>query len=132
MRFRKALPLLALAVVTVITSGCAVGYTHNFFTRNRVYRKVRITDHQGNLIADWVAEGRVWRYGKGYRFKAVERLSGGSIPILSKYPQGRNVIVDGPNIVVMPTGQPLWLYNIENPPTGVSVTTTRVETGLEK
>jgi hypothetical protein len=68
----------------------------------------------------------VWRYGKGYRFKAVERRTGGSYPILSKYPQGRKVVVDGPNIVVMPTGQPLWLYEIEKP--GVPVTVTRVRT----
>jgi hypothetical protein len=122
---RKTLPLLALAL---IFSGCAVGYTHNVFTRNRVYRKVRVTDLQGHLIADWVAEGRVWRYGKGYRFNAVERLSGGPYPVLSKYPQGRKVVIDGPNIVVMPTGQPLWLYEIENPPMTVTVTERRIET----
>ena len=104
----------------------------SIFTRDPVYRKVRITDLQGHLIADWVAEGRVWSYGKGYRFNAVERRTGGPYPVLSKYPQGRKVIVDGPNIAVMPTGKPLWLYEIETPRGAITISETRVETGLEK
>jgi hypothetical protein len=108
--FRKLLPLLLAALVL---SGCTTSYTNNVFTRNRVYRKVRVTDLQGNLIADWVAEGRVWRHGPGYRFKAVERKVGGSYPVTMRYPQGRKVVINGPNIVVMPCGKPQWLYEIE-------------------
>ena len=111
-QIHRLLPLLLLVAVTVLP-GCAVSYTSNVFTRNRPYRKVRITDLQGHLIADWIAEGNVWSYGKGYRFKAVERLSGPPYLILNRYPQGRNVIVDGPNIVVFPCGKPRWLYDIE-------------------
>src|SRR4030095_1578256 len=98
------LPLFALALVS---SGCAVFDRSNVLTREPVYRKVLVTDLHGVLIADWVAEGRVWSYGKAFRFNAVERLTGGPYPVLSKYPQGRKVIVDGPNIVVFPTGKPL-------------------------
>ena len=94
-------------------SGCATSYTNNIFTRNRNYRKVRVTDLQGRLVADWIAEGNVWRQLPGYRFKAVQRTSGGTYPIVSKYPQGRNVYVNGPNIVVMPCGKPQWLYEID-------------------
>jgi hypothetical protein len=30
-----------------------------------------------------------------------------------RYPQGRKVVINGPNIVVMPCGKPQWLYEIE-------------------
>ena len=128
-RLRKALPLLALAL---FSTGCTVWDRSSVLTREPVYRKVRVTDLQGRLIADWVAEGRVWSYGKAYRFNAVERLTGGPYPVLNKYPHGRKVIVDGPNIVIFPTGKPLWLYEIEASHT-VSVTHTHtVETSLQK
>ena len=126
-RLRKVLPLFALAL---IASGCSVFDRSSVFTREPVYRKVRVTDLQGQLIADWVAEGRVWSYGKAYRFNAVERRTGGPYPVLSKYPQGRKVIVDGPNIVVLPTGKPLWLYEIES--RRVTISEARIETGLQK
>jgi hypothetical protein len=108
--FRWLLPLCATAL---LVTGCASSYTENVFTRNRPYRKVRVTDLQGFLIADWVAEGHVWSHSPGYRFTAVERRTGGPYPVLSKYPQGRKVVVTGPNIVVMPCGKPQWLYELE-------------------
>ena len=107
--FRLTPLLLALALL----SGCATSYTNNIFTRHRLYRKVRVTDPEGRLIADWIAEGGVWRHGTGYRFKAVERRTGPPHPQFIQYPQGRNVIINGPNIVVMPCGKPLWLYKID-------------------
>lgn len=105
--------LFVLLFALTLLPGCAVSYTNNLFTRNRVYRKVRITDPQGVLLADWIAEGRVRKKGEGFRFKAVQRLSGPPYSVLSKYPQGRNVYVDGPNIVVMPCGKPVWLYELD-------------------
>lgn len=72
-----------------------------------------MTDLQGYLVADWIAEGVVWRHAPGYRFKAVERRSGGPIPIVSRYPNGRRVIVTGPNISVMPCDKPEWLKAID-------------------
>ena len=109
MLFSRLLPFLLVLSLT----GCAVSYTNNLFTRNRPYRKVRVTDTEGYLIADWIAEGHVWRHGNGYRFKAVQRLSGPPYAQLTKYPQGRKIILNGPNIVVFPCGKPEWLYRLE-------------------
>jgi hypothetical protein len=109
----QKLRFLPFLLAVLFLSGCATSYTSNVFTRNQVYRKVRVTGVEGDLIADWVAEGHVWRYGKGYRFKAVERRTGGAYPQRFTYPQGRKVIIDGPNIAVMPCGKPEWLYRID-------------------
>lgn len=106
--FRRLLPLLALALAF---SGCA--YTDNPFTRHRLYRLVHITDLQGHLVADWIAEGPVWSHAPGYRFKAIERRSGGPIQVVSRYPNGRHVRVTGPNISVMPCEKPQWLRELD-------------------
>ena len=108
MNFRRLLPILALALVF---SGCA--YMNTPFTRSRMYRKVHVTDLQGHLIADWIAEGYVWSYAPGYRFRAVERRSGGPIPVVSRYPNGRDVKVVGPVVVVMPCEKPQWLTELD-------------------
>ena len=105
--------LIFSLLAAMALNGCATSYTNNIFTRNRNYRRVRETDLQGHLIADYIAEGNVWRYGKGYRFKAMQRTNGGPIRVTSRYPQGRKLIIDGPNIVVMPCGKPQWLYEID-------------------
>lgn len=110
---RRRLHLLLVCALAILFSGCATSYTNNIFTRNRLYRKIHITDLQGYLIADWIAEGPVWRHAPGYRFKAVERRVGGPIPVVSHYPHGRKVIVNGPNIVVMPCEKPEWLRRID-------------------
>lgn len=107
---RRILPLIALLLSF---TGCATSYTSNIFTRNHTYRTIRITDLQGRLVANWTAEGRVWRNGRGYRFRAIERICGGPEQIVSRYPHGRKVIVDGPNIVVLPAEKPKWLVDIE-------------------
>lgn len=106
------LRLLPLLLAIALLSGCA-HTTYNTYTGHQKYRKIRVTDVEGHLIADWVAEGHVWRYDKGYRFKAVERRTGGEFPQLLTYPQGRRVIVNGPNIAIMPCGKPEWLYRID-------------------
>lgn len=109
----KIFRLLPLLLAFALLTGCATSYTNNIFTRHRLYRKIRVTDPEGRLIADWIAEGGVWRYDTGYRFKAVERRTGPPYPQLIQYPQGRKVIINGPNIVVMPCGKPEWLYHID-------------------
>lgn len=108
MNFRRLLPILALALAL---SGCA--YMDTPFTRHRVYRKVHITDLQGELVADWIAEGFVWSYAPGYRFRAVERRNGGPIRFVTRYPNGRDVKVSGPVIVVMPCDKPEWLRELD-------------------
>ena len=98
-----------LLTLVLTLNGCVTTRRSNFLTRNNVYRNIRVTDFQGHLVADWIAEGRVWRYGQGYRFRAMERLSGGPIPVRSRYPYGRKVIINGTNIVVSPCDKPEWL-----------------------
>ena len=110
MIFRRFLILL-LAVFLLAQTGCY--YTNNVFTRGRLYRKVVVTDLEGTLISSWIAEGPVWSYAPGYRFRAMERLSGGPIPVKTRYPNGWNVKVNGPNIVVMPCEKPQWLRDLD-------------------
>jgi hypothetical protein len=107
---RRLISLL-LVVLALAQAGCA--YTNNPFTRHRYYRRVHITDFQGYLVADWIAEGPVWSYSPGYRFRAVERRSGGPIPVVSRYPNGHNVKVSGENIAIMPCEKPLWLKQLD-------------------
>jgi hypothetical protein len=109
----RRLSLLLLCALAMFVSGCETSYTSNVFTRHRLYRKIHVTDLQGELIADWIAEGPVWRYAPGYRFKAVERRLGGPIPVVSRYPNGRKVITTGPNMVIMPCDKPQWLIDID-------------------
>jgi hypothetical protein len=112
LRTVQNLRLIPLLLAIALLSGCATSHTGNVSTRS-LYRKVRVTDVEGHLIADWVSEGSVWPYGNGYRFKAVERVTGGPNPQLLTYPHGRKVIVNGPNIAIMPCGKPEWLYRID-------------------
>jgi hypothetical protein len=105
----KLLRLFILLTLVLTLSGCVTTRRSNFITRHNVYRTVRLTDYQGHLVADWLAEGWVWRYGTGYRFLAMERLSGGPYPMRTRYEYGRKVIINGPNIVVTPCEKPEWL-----------------------
>ena len=105
----KHLRFLILPALLLTLNGCVTTRRSNFITRNQLYRQVHVTDYQGHLVADWLAEGWVWRYGPGYRFRAMERLSGGPFPTRTRYPYGRKVIVNGPNIVVTPCDKPEWL-----------------------
>ena len=112
MRFFRLLPLLLAAA---LLGGCeSLSYTSNVFSRNRPYRKVRVTNLEGGLIADWIAEGYVRRSGNGYRFKAVQRLSGQPFSQVTRYPLGRRVVVNGPHIVIFPCGKPEWLYGLDH------------------
>jgi hypothetical protein len=108
-RHVNLLRFLILLTLVLTLNGCVTTRRSNFLTRNKVYRTVRVTDFQGHLVADWVAEGWVWRYGPGYRFRAMERVSGGPYPTRTRYPYGRKVIVNGTNIVVTPCDKPEWL-----------------------
>jgi hypothetical protein len=101
MKFPRLLLLLA---ALALTTGCA---------SNR-YTMLRVTDHRGGLIAEWVARGYVKRTDQGYRITAVERISGPPHSLLSKYPDGWHTTVTGPHILRWRCGQPYWLYEYEN------------------
>ena len=103
------LRIFILLALVVTLSGCISTRRSNFLTRHNVYRSIRVTDYQGRLVADWLAEGWVWRYGPGYRFRAMERVTNGPYPMRTRYPYGRKVIINAPNIVVTPVEKPEWL-----------------------
>jgi hypothetical protein len=98
-----------LIALVLILNGCVVTRRSNFITRHNLYRTIRVTDYQGHLVTDWLAEGWVWRYGPGYRFRAMERVTNGPYPTHTRYPYGRKVIINAPNIVVTPCEKPEWL-----------------------
>ena len=101
MKFPRLLPLLA---VLVLAGGCASGH----------YTKLRVTNHRGEIMAEWVARGHILRSEKGYRITAVERRSGPPHPIFSKYPDGWHTTVTGPHILHWRCGKPFWLYELED------------------
>jgi hypothetical protein len=96
--------LCSFAALTALV-GCS---TLNDLSQETYYR-VHVTDPRGKLIADWVADGHVKRIEGGYRFRAVERISGPPWPKHIRYPHGRVVEASGPNIVVTRCPKPLWL-----------------------
>ena len=101
---------LLLAVI-LLSAGCVTP-----LGRSRIlshYRKITVTDYHGGLVAEWIAEGNVWRRGDGYKFKAVQRTTPPPFVTTSHFPQGRKVAVDGPHITVAPCGKPAWLYDID-------------------
>src|SRR4051812_23704582 len=65
--------LLLLCAALICFSSCAVIYSAE---RPKRYSVVRVTDIEGHLIGQWIAEGFVAQTEHGYKFKAVERLSG--------------------------------------------------------
>lgn len=108
----RACRLFLIIFVVGVASGCLSPNRNSDFTPNQPYFRLRVTDSEGKLIAEWIAQGTVVRKGDGYRFTAVQRLSGPRFSILSKYPLGRKVYIEGPNIVISHCGKPLWLYHL--------------------
>jgi hypothetical protein len=108
----KFLRLAFLLLVAAAISGCVTAPLGRSAVRQPYY-KVRVTDPQSYLVAEWIAEGEVRRHREGYRFKAVQRVSAPPFSIRSRYPQGRTVYAVGPHIVVQPVGKPHWLYELD-------------------
>ena len=82
-------------------------------SRNARYTKFRVTNYRGELVADWIAEGRFRKVDNGFRIKAVERTSAPPFVQHMRYPNGWNTTVDGPHIVYWNCGKPLWLYELD-------------------
>ena len=101
--------LLLLAVL--LFAGCVTPLGRSKLPQH--YRKITVTDYHGNLVAEWIAEGNVWRRGAGYRFVAVQRITPPPFVTTSHFAQGRKVLIDGPHITVAPCGKPDWLYEID-------------------
>ncbi len=72
---------------------------------------MHVANPRGETIADWIAKGSVFPTRENeYKFEAVERFTSGPHKQDIHYPYGRKVVADGPNMIVSPCGEPLWLY----------------------
>lgn len=102
-------PLLALLLALVLP-GCAFLYSVEPHKR---YHRIRVSNIEGKLIGEWIAEGYVAQTEIGYKFKAVQRRTG--LPYVTEihYPYGRQMEIGGQNVVVSRCGQPLWLYELK-------------------
>ena len=104
--------ILALLVTVLLISGCSPHSERRVVAKKSYYR-VRVTNLRGELVSDWVAEGRPFRTERGYRFRAVERVSAPPYMMTTQYPHGRVTEVTGPNIVVTPASKPYWLFAMD-------------------
>ena len=102
----KYLLLLCLILLT----GCE---TTKPSSGNVEYTRITVTDLTGDLISEWIAEGRVKKVEQGYEITAIERQSGPPFPTTSHYPNGRKATVTGPNIVLEKMGKPVWLQELD-------------------
>jgi hypothetical protein len=78
------------------------------------YTMLSVTDAEGDLIAEWVAEGKVKKTEIGYDIHAVERRSGPPHPLKIQYPNGRDTTVVGPNIILKEIDKPEWLRKLDH------------------
>ena len=101
--------LLLLFTLACSFSGCVYFYS---LEPEKRYSVVRVTDIEDKLISEWIAEGFVAKTEHGYKFNAVERVSGPPFPQHIRYPHGRFMEIGGPNIIVTRCGKPLWLYRL--------------------
>lgn len=72
-----------------------------------------MTNIRGELVADWIAEGRVVKSDRGYAFRAVERISAPPFMTVTHFPHGRRMNIAGANIIVTPTEKPYWLFAMD-------------------
>ncbi len=104
--FRQLIPLLLLTAF--LFTGCCDMW---WFAPSKHYSRVCVTNPRGELVSEWIAVGHVWRTeNNGYRFRALQRVSGPPYMQLARYPDGRIVEINGPNIHIIPCGIPIWVY----------------------
>lgn len=94
------LPLLA---ALVLVTGC----------QTTKFTKLRVTNHRGEMIAEWTAKGAVSATERGYRITAVERLSGPPYSTYTRYPDGWRTNAVGPHILRWRCQKPLWLAELD-------------------
>jgi hypothetical protein len=112
----KYLPLLAV----VLLAGCETLQNN----KEVEYTKLTVTDPSGQLVAEWIAEGRVRKAGsaagslkrpdEGYDIMAVERRTSPPHPLTLRYPNRRAATVVGPNIVLEKIEKPEWLKQLDS------------------
>jgi len=95
-----------LAAVVCLLAGCA----HREVALCELpYWQVVSTDVEGCWISEYIAEGDVTPVCGGYCFQAVQRRTFRPVTLTYRYPLGRRVKAQAPNIIVTPTCKPLWL-----------------------
>ena len=77
------------------------------------YTKLTVTDLTGDLVSEWIAEGRVKKADQGYTIKAIERRTAPPLATQSKYPNGRISTVAGQNIILEDVAKPDWLRKLD-------------------
>lgn len=77
------------------------------------YTKLTATDLNGDLIAEWIAEGKTTKNQYGYEINAIERRSAPPYPTTNRYPNGRKATVVGPNIILETVEKPAWLHELD-------------------
>lgn len=112
-KFSRIVLICLLLPLLLLSSGCQSAYMERRLGPYKRYYHIRVTNPRGELIADYVSEGRPARTERGFVFKAVERTSQPPEQLNIRYPRGRRIEVGGPNIVVARTGKPLWLCEID-------------------
>ncbi len=108
----KYLLLLALALL----AGCETTRTRknpDADNDDRKYTRLTVTDLRGDIVSEWIAEGRVKKADQGYTIKAVERHTAPPDPTHSKYPNGRISTVAGQNIILEDVEKPGWLRKLD-------------------
>ena len=107
----KYLLLLAFALLT----GCETTRTKKDSDADdaRKYTKLTVTDLTGDIVSEWIAEGRVKKADQGYTIKAVERRTAPPDRTESKYPNGRISTVAGQNIILEDVEKPEWLKKLD-------------------
>ena len=109
LRAVKYAPLLAIALL----AGCENTSTRKESSHDK-YTKITVTDPQGDVISEWIAEGPVKKNEQGYTIHAIERRTPGPYSTDSQYPNGRMSTVVGPNIVLEDTEKPDWLKKLDD------------------
>jgi hypothetical protein len=104
--------LIAFLLPLLLLPGCQSYFERKHGPLKKYYR-VRVTNPRGELVADYISEGKPSRTERGFVFKAMERTSHPPEQLTLRYPHGRRIEVAGPNIVVARSGKPLWLYEID-------------------
>jgi hypothetical protein len=102
----------ALLLAFLSLAGCETTKQDNELFPKK-YTKFTVTDPSGDLISEWIAEGRFKKSDQGYEIRAIERRSGPPYPVTTEFPNGRHSSVVGPNIILQEVEKPEWLKKLD-------------------